>query len=326
MFASSSSGRAIDGGVFTLPDPATFNMGLQAWYHDGPDERYEDYPNNRSWVSFTDQDGEYFLTLGTPDPIESATIQILDMVAYTGGDSLSERPFPEIRYQFTASDPNVDVEKINFTIFGDEYSLKHNIDLGIAEEVSNGVYIIHASDIEGAFELPVIFTLGGVEAEDDSEPGEYVIDLAAWAKTLLLWQPITAEYEGRDITEVEIVPGTLTVHHVSEPEEVLDEDDPLDIATPVLSEDDEVSTDGGMAVAVIPEGAVFYTNGKEALGLLGDSDDPDSPLISLMFDELIARDAILEGEATTADLLIARAEGEGLPSQMGSTSSNTSTS
>ncbi len=201
MSASSSSGRAIEGGVFTLPDPATFNMGLDAWYHDGPDERYEAHPSNDSWVSFSQQTGEYFLTLGTPDPIESVTIKILDMVAYTGGDSLSERPFPEIRYQFTVSDPNVDVEKINFTIFNKEYSLKHNIDLGIAEEVSNGVYIIHASDIEGAFELPVIFTLGGVEAEDDSEPGEYVIDLSASARELLE-NSITAEYEGRDITEV----------------------------------------------------------------------------------------------------------------------------
>ena len=296
--------RASGTATFTLPDPETFNMGYDAWYHDGPGERYENHPNNPFYESFSKETGEYWLTLGDPDlpPIENVTIEILDMTAYTGGDSMSDKTFPEVRYQFTASEPSVDVEDINFTILGEEYSLAHNLDMGLVHEVSEGVYVIPTSDIEGAFQLPVQFTLNSAAVTDDSVAGVYDIDLDPVFKSRL--SSITAEYEGREIENITFESGTLTVRNVSDPDGVIEES--VDVAQQVVSGAGEVDTDDGIGIAVIPSGTTYYTNGKEELGLLGDHESVDEQ-ISLLFDELLPG----EDGKTTDQLLIAHAATSG---------------
>lgn len=300
----SGTARASGTATFTLPDPETFNMGYDAWYHDGPDARYEDHPENPSYESFSEETGEYWLTLGDPvlPPIENVTIEILDMTAYTGGDSMSDKTFPEVRYQFAVSDPSVDVEKINFKIGEQEYSLGNNLDNGPVQKVSDGVYVIPTSDIEGAFQLPVQFTLNSAAVTDDSVAGVYDIDLDPVFKSRL--SSITAEYEGREIENITFEPGTLTVRNVSDPDGVIEES--VDVAQPVVSEADEVNTDDGIGIAVIPSGTTYYTNGKEELGLLGDHESEDEQ-ISLLFDELLPG----EDGKTTDQLLIAHAATSG---------------
>ena len=304
LSVQSSTARASGTATFTLPDPETFNMGYDAWYHDGPDERYEDHPENTSYELFFKKTGEYWLTLGDPvlPPIENVTIEILDMTAYTGGDSMSDKTFPEVRYQFTASDSSVDVEDINFKILNKEYSLAHNLDLGLVHEVSEGVYVIPTSDIEGAFQLPVQFTLNSAAVTNDSVAGVYDIDLDPVFKSLL--SSITAEYEGREIENITFESGTLTVRNVSDPDGVIEES--VDVAQPVVSEADEVNTDDGIGIAVIPSGTKYYTNGKEELGLLGDHESKDEQ-ISLLFDELLPG----EDGKTTDQLLIDHAAASG---------------
>ena len=304
LSSQSGTARASGTATFTLPDPETFNMGYDAWYHDGPDERYEDHPENTSYESFSAQSGEYWLTLGDPvlPPIENVTIEILDMTAYTGGDSMSDKTFPEVRYQFTTSDPSVDVEDINFKILNKEYSLAHNLALGLVHEVSEGVYVIPTSDIEGAFQLPVQFTLNSAAVTDDSVAGVYDIDLDPVFKSRL--SSITAEYEGREIENITFEPGTLTVRNVSDPDGVIEES--VDVAQPVVSKADEVNTDDGIGIAVIPSGTKYYTNGKEELGLLGDHESENAQ-ISLLFDELLPG----EDGKTTDQLLIDHAAASG---------------
>lgn len=73
--------RASGTATFTLPDPETFNMGYDAWYHDGPNERYENHPNNPFYESFSKETGEYWLTLGDPvlppTPTQDYTVTFL---------------------------------------------------------------------------------------------------------------------------------------------------------------------------------------------------------------------------------------------------------
>ena len=325
LVPESLSAQALDAdscGTFTLRPANEF--GFDNWYKDEPKKRYDEDKVRAVYTLPNDPDSsEQYLTLGehVGKPIESVTITIQNMTAYTGGDSLSATSFPEIRYQFTASEPGVDVEEIDFKIpvgynegevIYAEFSLAHNLGTHVQKVNDDGVYVIPFSDNEDVFQMPVVFTLGGKEAENDLEPGEYRIELSAAAKVLLQLYPITAEYEGREIKEVNIVPGTLTVRHVSAPEDVLDESDPKDIATKIVTDETAVNTNSNMAVAVIPADATFYTNGEENLGVLGDHENPDSPQISLMFDDLIPRDAILnDSGATTMDLLVAHAKESG---------------
>ena len=108
-----------------------------------------------------------------------------------------------------------------------------------------------------------------------------------------------------DPVDIDFYPGTLTVRNVSDPDKVLD--NTVDIAQPVVHSEDDVDTDDGIAVAVIPDGAHFYTNGQEDLGVLGtDTTDPDAnPQIALLFDDILERDAA--AQADTQALLAERA-------------------
>ena len=297
--------RADDHGTFTLLAAETFGYG--GWFEDEPDKRYSaDNPTEEYTVKPNDTSLQY-LTLG--EPMGTVTIEIQDMTAYTGGDSMSDKSFPEVRYQFTASDPNVDVEKINFTIGEQEYSLGNNLDNGRVQEVSDGVYVIPATTDTGVLQLPVEYTHvddpAGSEATDDSVAGEYEVSLSDSILTALEEGYITASYEGA-VMNVAFEPGTLTVRNVSDPEGVLAEENPVDLAQPVVSDAGEVDTDDGIGIAVIPSGTKYYTNGKEELGLLGDLDDT-KPQISLLFDELLPG----EDGKTTDQLLIDHAADSG---------------
>ncbi len=306
MELDSLAARQVVSGTFTLRPAKSF--GYSGWFDDELEDRYYPDKTNAEYTVAEDDNTLQYLTLGEKLEQADVTISILDMTAYTGGDSLSDTSFPEIRYKFTASDETVDVEKINFKIslYGNEkeYSLAHNIELGIVKEVgeNTGIYVIPTADYGALFSLIVQITdENGDKATNDLKAGEYTIDLTTLAKNLLNNDSITAEYEGRKITNIKFEPGTLTVRNVSDPEEVLDETDPKDIATEIVTTEDAVNTGSGMAVAVIPTDATFYTNGREELGLLGEN---DTPKISLMFDDLIPREDIITGGGTNTTKLL----------------------
>ena len=294
-------------GTFTLLTAETFGYG--GWFEDEPGNRYEDADTPVEYQVTENDITEQYLTLG--EPMETVTIEIQDMTAYTGGDSMSDKSFPEVRYQFTASDPSVDVEKINFKIGEQEYSLGNNLDNGPVQKVSDGVYVIPATTDTGVLRLPVEYTHvdnpEGGEATDDSVAGEYEVSLSDEILTALEKGYITASYEGA-VMNVAFVPGTLTVRNVSDPKEVLD--DVGTVAKEIVTAESAADTSDGMAVAVISADAAFYTNGKEELGLLGNG--TEDAQISLMFDDLIAREDIIEAEgADTTKLLVDYAEKKG---------------
>ena len=72
------------------------------------------------------------------------------------------------------------------------------------------------------------------------------------------------------------------------------------------SAEDEVQPGARLATAVIPSGAQFYTNGKSSgLGLVGTAEA--GPQISLLFDDILGRGAVVSG-ADTTQMLIRHAE------------------
>ena len=219
-----------------------------------------------------------------PEPLETITLTPQSMTAYTGGDSISEDEFPSVRYAIDGADPE------DLTFF---------VDNTPCEPEPAGTYWL-LSGIDNTFTAKA-----RAAAEDDREAGVYDIGVAP--------QTITAQ--DTDGTEYEVTvadAGELTVRYVSAPEDVIDDVDA--VATEIVHDEAAVDTSHGMAVAVIPAGADFYTNGKTSgLGLVGTA--KEDPQISLLFDDILECD--YAGGDSTVDMMVDRAADAGYPLREG---------
>lgn len=213
---------------------------------------------------------------------ETVTLTPQDMVAYTGGDSISGDNFPSVRYQIDAPD-GINPEDITFSVDGKTCQPEKAGDYYLLSDVSN-TFISR----DGA--------AGSDAAENDAVPGVY--DIGIENETALA-AASSAGALSVDVADA----GTLTVRNVSAPDAVINET--LDVAQPVVSDAQDINTDDDIGMAVIPEDTEFYTNGNASLGLLGD-DDSEHPQIALLFDDILPGE---EGEDTKR-LLIDRAADE----------------
>lgn len=214
---------------------------------------------------------------------ETVTLTPQDMVAYTGGDSISGDNFPSVRYQIDAPG-GVNPEDITFSVDGKTCK----------PEKAGDYYLL--SDVANTF-ISQDGAAGSDAAENDAVAGVY--DIGIENETAL------AATSSAGVLSVDVADaGTLTVRNVSAPDAVIDET--LDVAQPVVSDAQDVNTDDDIGMAVIPEDTEFYTNGDDSLGLLGD-DDSEHPQIALLFDDILPGE---EGE-DTAQLLTDRADTAG---------------
>ena len=214
---------------------------------------------------------------------KTITIESQDITAYTGGDSINDDSFPTARYKVTGTE-NVTLGEIVVTgKAGVEYVLS---------DIEEGEIVLLPWLEEGFVPKAEANALSDNEydtVEDDGQAGKYEI-----VATNL--NELTVKTKDGDPVDIDFYPGTLTVRSVSDPDKVLD--NTVDIAQPVVHSEDDVDTDDGIAVAVIPDGAHFYTNGQEDLGVLGtDTTDPDAnPQIALLFDDILERDAAAQAD------------------------------
>lgn len=191
-----------------------------------------------------------------PTPTPVITIQAEDMTIYTGGTSLSDDSFPTVRYSLDIPD-SADLKDITFTYLGKNFT-------------------VNADSYTSITELQEIFTYHGENenAENDQLAGYYDIGIDKA-------DSITATDKSGQTYDVQFEPGQLLVRYVSDPEEVLNDNDT--IATPVTTSiPDTVS---GKPVGVVSGDTVYKTNGKEELKLYGDSDN--NIVISLLADDLL---------------------------------------
>ncbi len=216
----------------------------------------------------------------------SITLTPQDMIAYTGGDSLSGDTFPTPRYKVEAAD-GVELSKVSFSVDGDTETLPEGTEPGD---------IVVLPWLDETFTLQESAAMALSAAQNDAVAGEYEIDVDTTG--------VTASDETGNPVELAINPGTLTVRNVSAPQEIIA--GTVDIAQPVVSDPAQVNTDDGIGMAVIPENTSFYTNGKAELGLLGKTSS-GSAQIALLFDDLLPG----EQSEDTKQLLIDRAAAAG---------------
>lgn len=218
-----------------------------------------------------------------------------DIVAYTGGDSISGSCFPAVRYAATG----VDSETLKTLSF--EYDGK-----SVVVEPAGSYWTFTG--------LPVSYTLEDAEtaADDDDIAGIYAIGIdASKLKVMNEDGDVVGRYDVSVVTE-NGDPATVIVRNVSNPDEV------ADVTRAVVNSKEEVDTSDGIGAALIPEEAQFYTNGSNKnLGLIG-GENGEEPQVSLLFDDLLAGTE----DATAEELLIERANSdEGLKLEL--TSENT---
>lgn len=298
------SGTTDANGMLTTGDPAdadhmisvgpfvngTYRVVQTAWLH-GYEEASQFGESGSDKTNNLDDEGMFTVTgserygFGTvvTNRRKTGTITLTpqSMIAYTGGNSLSESSFPAVRYA-VAGAPIDAAEDIEFDIDGVK-AYAHNV----------GNYWVLP-------ELENTFSQDGAAVASDMVAGEYTIGVNA--------EHITAE--GADGTRYSVTidataSAQLTVRTVSQPEGVLAGD--VDVVQPVVSDADDVDTSDGIGVAVIADATEYYTNGDESLGVVGDDEHPETPLIGLLFDELLPGE---EGE-DTAQMLRDRAGEEG---------------
>lgn len=218
---------------------------------------------------------------------ETIILTPVDITGYTGGDSMSDDSFPTVRYEISAP-AGVNVKNLTFSAGGQA-----------GEAIQAGGYYVIPS-------LSNTFTLQETEArataDSDALAGTYDIGVVNA-------DSITAtSAEGTSYDVVIADAGTLTVRYVSEPEKVLDDENPVSITTPVVTNEGQVNTQNGMAVAVIENGANFYTNGQnKKLGIVGTGTDGSGAQISLLFDDVLELNEAVGEDQDAIQLLIAHA-------------------
>lgn len=221
------------------------------------------------------------------EAVPTITLTPVDITSYTGGDSMNDDSFPAVRYEITGPEG---VAVADLTFFAGEQSGK---------AIQAGSYYVIPA-------LSNTFTLQETEVQDAADSnvqaGTYAIGVANAGS-------ITASAGNAAYDVVVADSGELTVRYVSEPEKVLDEENPVTITTPVVTSEGQVNTQNGMAVAVIEDGANFYTNGqKKNLGIVGNNDTNGSGAqISLLFDDILALDEAVGENEDAVQLLINRA-------------------
>lgn len=221
------------------------------------------------------------------EAVPTITLTPVDITGYMGGDSMNDASFPAVRYEITAP-VGVDVEDLMFSA-GDQSEKAIQAGSYYVIPALSNTFTLQETEVQGA-------------ADSNVQAGTYDIGVADADN-------ITASAGETNYNVVIANEGELTVRYVSEPEKVLDEENPVIITTPVVTNESQVKTQNGMAVAVIEDGANFYTNGQnKKLGIVGTDDTNGSGAqISLLFDDILALNEAVGENEDAIQLLINRA-------------------
>lgn len=219
-----------------------------------------------------------YMTYVTEDP--TLTLEVLDMTAYTGGDSHDSDPFPAPRYRVRMNAPLA-------SALGEDGLAG----LTLTDASGDEVELVEASD--GVVMIPDVdetYTFQGMAtqrrsarsgAADDAEAGLYEVGLAAG-------EALEAETDAGADVVVEVDPGTLTVRYVNDADEVAS--GAAELTSAVLAASDLASSDASSFRAVVDDSAVFSTNNRAELGLAGTDGTACSAEPALLADELLLAD------------------------------------
>ncbi|WP_417228662.1 hypothetical protein [Thermophilibacter sp.] len=241
-----------------------------------------------------------YMTYVTEDP--TLTLEVLDMTAYTGGDSHDSDPFPAPRYrarmnaQLEALLGSQDITDLQLTnADGEQVALF---------EVADGVYVAPALDEQYVYTGLNPEGRGARSgAPDDADAGTYTVSLAADEKLevgAVSSQPV----------EVSVVPGTLTVRYVNDAEDVAS--GRAEVTTPVISADQLAGSDASTFRAVLDGSAVLTTNNRPELGLVGTGNTAATAAPALLADDLLLADDGSSREPVMRERAESYLEGQGI--------------
>lgn len=189
-----------------------------------------------------------------PDP--EITIKAEDMTIYTGGTSMDQDSFPTVRYSAELPEGS-DIKELTFTYRDENFQMKE-------------------SSFTDIYELDEIFTYLGEEdvALHDGKAGYYQINVKDNDQ-------ISAVDQDGNHYVVHFEPGQLLVRYVSDPQQVLEDNDTISLPVTTTIPQQKMDRPFG----VVDENTIYKTNGKEELKLYGDNQN--QIIISLLADDLL---------------------------------------
>lgn len=253
------------------------------------------------------------------------TLEMLNMVSYTGGDSSDDDPFPSPRYRLTMS-PQLEALLGEDGLDGLSLSDADGNPVAL-HEVSDGTFVV--SGLEESYEYKglELSDADGVAAQNDSEAGVYEIALKDSERLVAVLvadgeeeneAPEGFDEDGEaaealnnnvDISEdagselsdesplnddastdveVHITPAMLTVRYVNDSDAVASGQKSITVLAKKQSELNE--SDSSSFHLVLDDNAVLSTNGRKELGMVGNDVASDSSAPALLTDELLLAD------------------------------------
>ena len=195
-------------------------------------------------------------SLKAVEPDLEITIKAEDMTIYTGGTSMDQDSFPTVRYSAELPEGS-DIKELTFTYRDENFQMKE-------------------SSFTDIYELDEIFTYLGEEdvALHDGKAGYYQINVKDND------QISAVEQDGNHYV-VHFEPGQLLVRYVSDPQQVLEDNDTISLPVTTTIPQQKMDRPFG----VVDENTIYKTNGKEELKLYGDNQN--QIIISLLADDLL---------------------------------------
>ena len=199
-----------------------------------------------------------------------------DLTGYTGGDSLNDTSFPNMRYTISLPedvDPSSEITLHYTNSKGEEGTTtigNYTQGLSLLAE-GEGVQTTEPVLIP---ELEPSYKLNDKEVEDDSEPGVYDFEVKND-------EDLYAEIKGKKYTvNVDDKDTTITVRYVSDPERMSDAN--TDYINDVVNE--APATEVEEATAVTDPNTTYLTNDKEDIAVMNED------AVGLLVDELLSDD------------------------------------
>lgn len=198
-----------------------------------------------------------------------------DLTGYTGGDSLNDTSFPNMRYTISLPE-GVDASSGIILHYTDSQGEKGTTTIG---NYTQGLSLLAEGEDANITEQPVLipelepsYKLDGEEVKDDSEPGVYTFEVEND-------EDLYAEINGKKYTvNVDDKDTTITVRYVSDPERMSDEN--TDYINDVVNE--APTTEVEEATAVTDPNTTYLTNDKEDIAVMNED------AVGLLVDELLS--------------------------------------
>ena len=220
------------------------------------------------------------------DIVDTITLSPEDITAYTGGESLNETSFPNLRYRFTL-DGSIDLSDGITLYHGSSAGIEVDLDIPTAYRYSPFVSLFATRANSDVTTDPVLipelepeYTYDLDESNSDYEgevnPSDDDQYAGVYRSGVVNDEQLYAEIDGK-LYDVDVEEGSVMVRYVSDPEAILDSNE--EFMRSVVN--DEPTSEVNEALAVVDPNTTYLTNNDPNMTVI------NRDAVRLFVDELL---------------------------------------